>query len=50
LELRCVQTQINVILEKIMYIYYFDFDRASREGPAGPDGPPLFKPGFNFLG
>ena len=41
MEFRCVQTQINIILKKIIYLYYLGFDRASREGPAGPDGPPL---------
>ena len=41
MELRCVQTQINIILKKIISIYYLDFDRSSREGPAGPDSPSL---------
>ena len=41
MELRCVQTQINIILKKIISIYYLDFDRSSREAPAGPDGPPV---------
>ena len=40
MELRCVQTKMYVILKKIIYTHYFDFERASREGPAGPDGPP----------
>ena len=36
MELRCVQTKMYVILKKIIYTHYFDFERASREGPAGP--------------
>ena len=45
MELICTQTQINVTFEKkkSIYIHCLDFDMASREGPAGHDGPPLCK-------
>ena len=32
---------INIYIYIYIYIYYLDFVRASREGPAGPDGPRL---------
>ena len=37
------------VLKHNIYICYFDFDRASREGPAGPDGPPLLTDKYQYL-
>ena len=41
MELKCVQTQMNIILKKKNIYIISIFDRASREGPDGPDDPPL---------